>query len=810
LALPTPNPVRILHLSDLHRAGSTETLKALWGGPHSALRKLPEAEQRFDLIVVSGDLAGTARPGEYSELHEFAGTSLLPLLRDPEARARVVFVPGNHDVDWSAELGRPLQLADTLQQTGGSERLAHLLRRYHENPARSGLRQVISKYGHIEWIALDEARQGARFTNVQRFLDEFYGGSLREPGRSFDLLAAQEGLDWSAHVFPEDRIAVYGFNSCFLNDRYWTGAAISRESIANAAAHASEYAEGYLRLAVWHHGIHTDGYRPDYLNQADLGALIVAGFQVGFHGHLHKAGTQQLGWLTDRFVLVGTGSLGANQNHRPDAVGKQFSVVQIHPHQAHIQVYERTGDIAVYTRRPARTFALGSQGEREQHEVSAGEHHRHTHVDRHGISTVEVRIAELRTPHPIQIAELSPPVCEARAEHPQGSPGFEVRQSTGRDNVIRFTLYPPDNRTIDLVWRYHASNVIPLTQAEVLRYTHARQRGRDGHYDELVVRAHIVRIPCRNLTLTFTFDDPVVDMDSVNKHVERCVIHNGDEHWELVESELLRCELIKRSPTEIALHIEAPIVGHRYAITYRPSLTGHSLDYTAGRIAAKLLDRCTADRELGPMLSYQLAEIVSAAIAAVFTASPVGVSWMGLLWDEAQGRLLPAFGNFPNREWVRSYPWGTDVAGHAFRFNRPAAWCRGSKHSRDVLHQLRPPYQYWTPEHDWIVCIPLVGDPHKNPLGVVQFEGGGKQQGLGDRLREFANAALAQAATRGSSWEAFQQTLSSAVNTGFWQACALADCLGGYRSYVHNLIAALELGGLPDAASLTDGSSIRP
>ena len=232
--------MRILHLSDLHRAGSTETLKAIWGGPQSALRKLPEAEQRFDLIVVSGDLAGTARPGEYSELHEFAATSLLPLLRDPEARARVIFVPGNHDVDWSAELGRPLQLADLLQQAAGSEQLARMLQRYREDPARSGLRQVISKYGHIEWIALDEAKQGARLANVQRFLDEFYGASLREPGRSFDLLAAQEGLDWSAHVFPEDRIAVYGFNSCFLNDptisavpNAWTSSPQNQPSSSN-------------------------------------------------------------------------------------------------------------------------------------------------------------------------------------------------------------------------------------------------------------------------------------------------------------------------------------------------------------------------------------------------------------------------------------------------------------------------------------------------------------------------------------------------------------------------------------------------
>ena len=780
-------------------------MKAIWSGPQSALRKLPEAEQRFDLIVVSGDLAGAARPGEYDELLEFATTGLLPLLRDPDARARVIFVPGNHDVDWSAELGRPLQLADLLQRPGGSERLAQLLQRYRDDPARSGVRQVISRYGHIEWIALDEARHGDRFTHVQEFFRRFYGDALRQPGREFDLLAAQEGLDWSAHVFPEDRVAVYGFISCFLHDRHWTGAAISRESIANAAAHAAEHAEGHLRIAVWHHGVHSDGYRPDYLNQADLGALIVAGFQVGFHGHVHKAGAQRLGWLTDRFVLVGTGSLGANQNHRPDAVGKQFSVVQIHPHQVHVQVYERTGDTAVYTRRFTRTLALGSQSEREQHEISAGEHHRLAHVDRQGISTVTVRIAELRTPHPIQIAELSPPVCEARAESPQSSPGFEVRQSTGQDGVIRFTLYPPDHRPTDLVWRYQASNIIPLTQVEVPRYYFA------GTRDGMVVRAHTVRIPCRRLTLTFTFDDPVVDMQSVEKRAERCITHNGEQHWERVDSEQQRCELIRRSDTELSLRIEAPIVGYRYAIAYRPSLPGNRLDYTADLIATKLLDRCSADAELGPMLSYQLSETIMAALSAVFDASPGGVTWMGLLWNERHARLLPAFGNFPGREWVCAYPCGTGVAGHAFRFNRPAVWCRSGEASKAALiYQQSPAYQRWKPEHDWIVCVPLVGDLDKNPLGVVQFEGRGKHDGLDDMFRDFAISVLAEGAPRGSHWEEFQQTLSSAVNTGFWQACALADCLGHYRGYVRNLIGKLELGGLPDESSLTDGSSIRP
>jgi hypothetical protein len=803
--------VRILHLSDLHRAGQAETLKAIWSGPHSALRKLPEAEQRFDLILVSGDLAAAARPAEYDELHEFAVTSLLPLLREPDARARVVFVPGNHDVDWSAEVGRPLRLGELLRRPGGADELAALLRRYRDDPARSGVRQELSPYGHLEWIALDEDRHGARFAGVQRFLDEFYGDALAGPSRRFDLCARAEGHDWSAHLFPEDHLAVYGFNSCFMGDRHWHGAAISRESIARAGEHAGEHADGFLRLAVWHHGIHPGGHRPDYLDRADLGALIVAGFQVGFHGHLHRAGAERLGWLTDRFVLVGTGSLGANQNHRPDAVGKQFSVVQVHPHQVHVQVYERAGDVAVYTRRPPRTLALGGAHEREPHEVSAGDHARHAHVDRHGISTVVVRIADLRTPHPLPIAEVVPPVCEARGEAPQGSPGFEVRKTTGQDGAVRFTLYPPDQRATDLVWRYHASNVIPLTQAEVPRYNLHAPRTLDGDRDLEVLRAHTVRFPCRRLTTTYTFDEPVFELDTVDKRALRCVTHHGEQHWERDPAEERRCELFKNSPLAVTLTVDAPIVGYRYAVAYRPSQPGDSLDYTAGRIAARLLDRCTADRELGPVLSYQLAEPIAAAITAVLGAPPLHVAWMGLLWDEAQARLRPAFGNFAPREWSAAYACGAGVAGHAFRFNRPAAWCRGTEHTKDALiYQRRPAHQHWQPDHDWIVCVPIVGDAAKHPLGVVQFEGGGKQHGLGDRLREFANAALARAATKGSSWEIFQQNLSTAVNAGFWQACALADCLVDYRDYVASLILALGLGGHPDDASLTDGSVISP
>ncbi len=793
--------MRILHISDLHRGSAAETLKAIWGGPQAAIRKLPESEQRFDFIVISGDLAARAHWSEYEELLAFIREHIQPYLREPDDRRRVILVPGNHDVDWTADLGEPLVVSELLAREGGPAQLERMIQRYRRDPARAGVRQIMSRFGHIEWLRLHDEKHGNRFANVQRFLNEFYGDALdQEPCRRFNLQGAREGYDWSAHIFPEDQVAFYGFNSCFLNDRYWTGAAIARESIANAAVHANEHSAGLLRVAVWHHGIHSDSYRPDYLSQADVGELIVAGYQVGFHGHTHKAAASQLGWLTDRFVLVSTGSLGANQDHRPDAVGKQFSIVQLYPHQAHVQVYERAGDVSVYTARPARSFSLSRPQERDHRVVSARRHSRHYHLDLRGISSVRVNIEGLMCPRPIQIAEIGPPVCDARGDTPRSTaPGFEVRRSATQEGAIRYTLYPPDYRRTDLSWGYEASSFLPLTRAELALA--GDSAARDSSSATTVLRSHIVRFPCKALELRFTSDEPIVDPETLELRVEKQVEHHQELHWERVPSEERRCALAVTSETDLELRIEAPIVGHRYAVSYRPKIDGSRLDYTAGRIASKLLDRCRGDRERGPVLALQLAESIAVAIDAVFSVKTDDLLWSGMLWDERRRLLLTAFGNFPNRQWSHHFACGAGIAGHAFRFNRPAAWTRNAPHTKDALvYQRQRAGHIEAPEHDWVVCVPLVGDRGTSPLGVIQFEGSDKDSGFSDRLHEFANAALNREATKGSPWERFQQALSSAVNTGFWQACAVNGWLVDYRGYVGELIRALGLGTVPDDA----------
>ncbi|HEX6942656.1 MAG TPA: metallophosphoesterase [Gemmatimonadaceae bacterium] len=79
------NPVRILHVSDLH-----------FGRPvDSAMIEAIEdhiAKDGYDVVAISGDVSQRARAGEFQRARVF--------IRDASRTSRVIVVPGNHDVAW--------------------------------------------------------------------------------------------------------------------------------------------------------------------------------------------------------------------------------------------------------------------------------------------------------------------------------------------------------------------------------------------------------------------------------------------------------------------------------------------------------------------------------------------------------------------------------------------------------------------------------------------------------------------------------------------------------------------------------------
>src|SRR5262245_41327290 len=84
----------ILHLSDLHRTPNDLETQLRILRETAVKHAVPD---RYDFVVVSGDLVDRPTEAEYKNRLSFIAKHLRPLLRTNEER-RIVVVPGNHDV----------------------------------------------------------------------------------------------------------------------------------------------------------------------------------------------------------------------------------------------------------------------------------------------------------------------------------------------------------------------------------------------------------------------------------------------------------------------------------------------------------------------------------------------------------------------------------------------------------------------------------------------------------------------------------------------------------------------------------------
>jgi Calcineurin-like phosphoesterase len=97
-----PEPIRILHLSDLHLGPNDD--------PSVRLRPLVRGSQdkedglgfdHTDYLVMSGDLTNRASVEEFEKVYQFI-SALITRLKITAARCMIV--PGNHDLSWDHEV----------------------------------------------------------------------------------------------------------------------------------------------------------------------------------------------------------------------------------------------------------------------------------------------------------------------------------------------------------------------------------------------------------------------------------------------------------------------------------------------------------------------------------------------------------------------------------------------------------------------------------------------------------------------------------------------------------------------------------
>ncbi|RYZ08016.1 MAG: metallophosphoesterase [Myxococcales bacterium] len=758
--------VSLLHISDLHVTAPNTSLGQIWIAVDAALRK--ERTRTFDFIVVSGDLTQQAERKEYEALQEFTRATLLPLTKNQQ-KARIIFVPGNHDVSWASD-GWTLQPFSAF----GDGELKEMLTKYKRNPLGSDFRLHVSALGHLELRRKSE-KYPERLSEAQRFLNEFYDDS--PPGdeqRRFKLL--EDENDWSAHIFPEEGIAFYGFNSCWGNDQFWTGAHIDPRSISRAANHANEHAKDMLRIAVWHHGLTSDSQRPDYLATLTLGYLRSAGFQLGLHGHTHKAELESLtDVLGDAFAVVATGSLGAGHAERPDAVGNQFTIGKLFaPSHGRFQCFDRDGGNGSYKPKRAWRVTLGAPSNEEGKRSSCTLHTRVCHVGEDGLAHVWVHLEDVHIASSIVLAHMSQPFAGVRGdlEAETNLGNVPVHRNDLADGCVRFVIYGDGSYT-RLSWSYGVSNGFALSQADI-----ERRPLESAKWDPILENGeqawhHRVRFDAERVTYGIHFKgkpSPNIHAVTALAEVDEQDSTSTDRSRRRDEREQRRVQTVSDEDM-VGMVVDGPVVGHRYAAAYRLGTAGTLANQSVQSFIDDLVktrrtDMTRAEAEI------DVEQAVAQRVNQILGAKPV--SWVCFLWNSELRRLQPAFGVFPPQTWGRQFKCGHGVAGHSFRFSRVAAWHHDpGDPGRTIIYERLNGSR----EHDWIVCIPLrTGTGRDAPsVGVFSFSGYDFESGSGRQL------AVAAKTGKADKNNALISRLMHGLHGAFWSACRQSALVESHR-----------------------------
>jgi 3',5'-cyclic AMP phosphodiesterase CpdA len=762
----------ILHISDLHVTTPGDDLRTVWNAASAAI-----GARRFGFIVVSGDLTRTAGENEFREVERFAESALEPLLLTRD-RARIIFVPGNHDVGWDMDCFEPCAEAD----------YAAALKDIRADPDHSRFRYTV-KSGQLKVFRVkNEVDYRRRLKNVDDFMRRYYGDVLSQgQHRAFDL-SGSPGRDWSAHVFADERVAFFGLNTCHRNDALYHGAHIHQGVFADIKQHADRL-DDTLKIAVWHHGLIGPRGAHDHLTLQQLGELNNAGFRVGFHGHIHQASFDSVQLVSDRFVLVSTGSIGASRREREDTIGNQFSVVQILPPRLRVDVFERDGNYAQYrlADRYHRQVQMVQVPREQPRQTTAGEHRRTWRISPDGIASVEVELTDLDLRQaPLPLALVAPPYCSVQRGKARRMDGlarvatYAVNEEKLSGNRRRYTLDAPPGRYQKLQWKYAVSNAFALTRGELelLDNRSVWFPNLSPGYD---VVSHTARIECDRLVLSIEFrgDKRVADLASAYCLAEREVGAPGEVSYENVPSELRRC-VLTGSESSLTLTVDAPSPGIRYAIAYRPADPGFVFPDGSRLVARRLLDHCRAKKyeegSLGVSLTHTLSRLVLSVLGHSDADGPLlgeRGAWVGALWHFDKRRLLPSFGEFRPGSWGTRFACGSGVAGHAFRFCDLASWHQEEGKRSLIFQEIPEPHSLDHPQHgdelalhgdrpySWILCFPLRLRREGPAIGVIGIAG--SQDTAAERSLE----RLART-DRSDEDRALLTLLEARINGAFW------------------------------------------
>ncbi len=316
-ANPATDPIRILHLSDLHFTAATPVKARLRWLIDDIKQHGGLGFNELDYLVISGDFTDKGSLDGFEKAYEFVSRLTEEFGLSAE---RCIFVPGNHDVSDLEEAYDWKRKPDGLEDG--------------------------------EWVKQGEiylVRNAAKYPlRLKAFSDDFFHKFVQRP---YPLDFAAQGF---TVPFWETGLQFLMLNSCWQIDGFHRKrSGVHVEAVANAikeaqiqekaARAAGQLSSGkpLLRIAVWHHAI----AGPEQMTNTNfLANLQKAGVRLGMHGDIHELRRDVVGHWHEhgkQLHILGAGSFGSPPENRPESVPRLYNVIEIDRDLTSMKVHTR-------------------------------------------------------------------------------------------------------------------------------------------------------------------------------------------------------------------------------------------------------------------------------------------------------------------------------------------------------------------------------------------------------------------------------------------------------------------------------------
>lgn len=325
--------MNIIHLSDLHFGTSQQA--NLWSSQLLQDLRFELNISTIDALIISGDIASNSTESEYDAALEFINEFRKDFNLE---HSQIVIVPGNHDLNWdlSKKAYKPIKMNDyegpfiTINgekrpdPSHAIERGNDLIEQKDEDLSRDRFHyfsKFFQKIKHKSYPISDYARN---------YTIDFFPGNADQP------------------------LLVLGLNSAWeIDHHYKDRASINMDALSNALKEINrnpDYSRCH-KFAVWHHPL--DSASNDRIkDRSFLDQLVVSGFCIFMHGHVHKAEMSPYHYdiRTNgrRIHRICTGTFGASTRDLVPGYPWQYNVLQIRCDQVTVTTRRREEENGVW------------------------------------------------------------------------------------------------------------------------------------------------------------------------------------------------------------------------------------------------------------------------------------------------------------------------------------------------------------------------------------------------------------------------------------------------------------------------------